>query len=202
MFGFECQECHKGVVRAQQRADIPFKVDGIPFNVPEGTVGVCDNCGAEVLSAKECKRWRALFEQMQQQSDRLLCPEDIMGLKAQLGYTTTQLAGLIGATRQSVTQWMNASRVAPQSRMADVLLRLVRECLATDSVEVLPFLTSLARDNGIDLPAPARSRLHMLGRSASPGRAAYDRAFQGRPPSDGTRPSLRVVPQGASDTAA
>lgn len=62
MFGYKCEECGKGTVRAKKFKNYKTKFKKKPFTVPSATIGVCNNCGGQHFSAKEYKRWRALFE--------------------------------------------------------------------------------------------------------------------------------------------
>jgi len=54
-------------------------------------------------------------------------------------------ARLIGSTRQSVSMWEKETRTKPPVRTADLLMKLVRQSLAGEPVDVLPSLLNEAR---------------------------------------------------------
>jgi len=54
-------------------------------------------------------------------------------------------ARLIGSTQQSVSMWEKKSRTTPPIRTADLLMKLVRQSLTSEPVDVLPFLLDEAR---------------------------------------------------------
>jgi DNA-binding transcriptional regulator YiaG len=128
------------------------KVRGQPFLVREAHVGVCDACGAEHFAAEETARWLQLFEE--EQAKRQLGAEDIKRLREDLQLSMAQFAALAGCTRQSLHNWERVDRKRPQSRMADLMLKLVRESHSVGQVDVIKFLRSQASQVGITIPAP------------------------------------------------
>lgn len=151
-----CLECGKGTVRPETRHDIPATFEHISFVVPVGEVHVCDDCGAESYAGPELERWRALFYEHQARSGLLLSGEEIGAVRESLGLNITQFAQLLGSTRQSLSYWEKPDRSAPQGRMADLLLRLVRESAAHGPVDVLRFLQERARAQGVEIELPER----------------------------------------------
>ena len=65
-----------------------------------------------------------------------------------------QFAILMGCTRQSLYNWERADRLSPQSRMADLFMRLIRESHSQRQIDVLSFLTTEAHNAGFSLPNP------------------------------------------------
>jgi len=196
MYGFRCQECHKGTVRAETRKDYPVKIQRIPFVVPKATIGVCDNCGAEYFDGSELKRWRKVLEEQQERTGGLMSAAEIRELRERLGMNMSDFAALIGATRQSLYHWEKDDREAVQSRMVDLMLRLVREGVRAGSVDVVGVLHQAARDAGVDI-APRRierpaldacDRRHRGRVLRFPDRPTFDGLFQSTAPS--TEPTL------------
>ena len=148
-FGYPCQECGKGTVLEQVIPEYPTKIRGYPFVVKEARVGVCDRCGAEHFAVQETGRWEQLFDE--EHAKHYMQPEEIRALQHALRLTMEQLASLLGCTRQSLHNWVRPDRSKPQSRMADLLMKLVRESHAKGKVDVLPFLMQEARQFGIEL---------------------------------------------------
>lgn len=60
-FGYQCQECGKGIVVKTVMAQYRTKVNGQMFIVENAAVGVCDRCGAEHFDPGETIRWRMMF---------------------------------------------------------------------------------------------------------------------------------------------
>jgi len=158
MFGYKCQECHRGTVREATRKEFEVKFDRIPFVVPEAVIGECDACGAEHFHGREYKRWRKLFEKQQAKTGGVLSPADIRELRKALGMTMSDFAALIGTTRQSLHHWEKDGREVPQSRMVDLVLRLLEEGVRHGAVDVVAFLHDRARGAGIELAAPRAAR--------------------------------------------
>ncbi len=152
-FGYKCQECGRGTVEERVVPAYHTKIKGYPFIVRGARLGVCDSCGAEHFAALETERWERLFEE--EHGRHFLSPEEIQELRRSLGITMEQLAFLIGCTRQSLYNWERPDRARPQSRMADLLMKLARECHQKGEVDVLRFLIQDVERFGIRLQLPA-----------------------------------------------
>ena len=151
MFGYTCEECSDGTVQPTTVRDFPAKFENVPFLVPEGVIGVCDKCGAQYFNGREYKRWRRLFNEWQEQQHRVMSPTEIEQLRKDLGMSKSGFAALIGATRQSVYHWEKDDREAPQSRMVDNFLKLLRKSCDDGQVDVVRFLRNAAEASGIAL---------------------------------------------------
>lgn len=151
MFNYKCPECGKGIVREKRE---PYEVNfrGIKFLVPDAILGVCDHCGAKNFDGKEYKRWEKLFEKSLHEKQKPLSPAEIKRIREQLGLNQRQFAVLIGCTRQSVYNWENTKRRVPQSRQADLMIRLLAERLQNENVDVLGFFFVEAKKVGVKLP--------------------------------------------------
>jgi DNA-binding transcriptional regulator YiaG len=153
-FGYKCQECGKGTVREETFHGYKTKLKGLPLTVDDARIGVCDQCGARHFDPSETIRWRTLLDD--KYAEAYLQPSDIQDLIKQLGLSMEQFANFVGCTRQSLYNWQQPDRTAPQSRMADLFLRLIRESHLAGQVNVLSFLTREASKLGfnIDVSAP------------------------------------------------
>lgn len=156
-FGYKCQECGQGTVLEKIFPEYQTKLKGSPLTVENARIGVCDHCGAEHFDANETARWRAVLGEKQAES--YLQPSDIRNLHKQLGLSMEQFAILLGGTRQSLYNWERADRTVPQSRMADLFMRLIRESHLVGPVNVLSFLTSEAAKLGFQLTILPRTKL-------------------------------------------
>jgi len=148
-FGYKCQECGQGTVLEKVFPEYKTKVKGYPLTVENARIGVCDRCGAEHFDPNETVRWRTLLED--KQSEFYLRPSEIRELRKQLGLSMEQFALLLGFTRQSLYNWERSDRASPQSRMADLFMRLIRESHVVGPIDVLGFLKTEAEKLGFHL---------------------------------------------------
>ena len=66
-------------------------------------------------------------------------------------------AYLIGCTRQSIYNWEKKDREKPQSRMADLLIKLVRHSFEVGKVDVIDFLIKDAEGLGIAIEVKGKA---------------------------------------------
>lgn len=195
MFGYKCPECSTGTVRATTLETFEVRFENVPFEVREAVIGVCDECGARHFDGRERRRWRRLFDQ-RRGGGRAMEARAIRQLRADLGLSRAGFAALIGATRQSLHQWENDDRAAPQSRMVDNMLWLLRQACDEGKVDVAAALMRLARDAGIELgetTAPgSESASRRGGRGFAPP-ADFDGLFGYAQPASPPSPSLTLV---------
>jgi len=156
-----CANCGKGEIKFQNVKDFETQVRGVPFTVPEATIGICNACDARFFSPQEITRWQQLFDAQQVRSGRLLSAEEIASIRLGLGMSINSFAQLLGTTRQSVYNWERKDRKSPQLRLVDLLLRLIRESSASGTVEVLQFLSE---QSGLDVIVPRQSRDCVISR--------------------------------------
>src|SRR5207244_584913 len=72
-------------------------------------------------------------------------------IRKDLNLSMEQFAFLMGCTRQSLHNWDRSDRNSPQSRMADLLMKLIRESWHTGKTDVVRFLVDQAREVGISI---------------------------------------------------
>jgi putative zinc finger/helix-turn-helix YgiT family protein len=155
-FGYKCQECGQGTVMRKVFPEYKTKLRGYPVTVQNACIGVCDRCGAEHFDPNETLRWRMELEE--RQSESYLQPAEIRELRKQLGLSMEHFAVLLGCTRQSLYNWERANRLAAQSRMADLFMRLIRETHRSGHVDALNFLTAEASKLGFQLSVSAKGK--------------------------------------------
>lgn len=148
-FGYKCQECGQGVVRERTIPEYHTRIRGYPFVVKDARIGVCNHCGAEHFAPQETDRWKQIFSA--EQAELFLKPIEIQRLRKSLGLTMEQFAILVGCTRQSLHNWERPDRIKTQSRMADLLLKIVRDSYEKGEVDVLRFLAGEAEQLGVHL---------------------------------------------------
>lgn len=154
-FQYKCQECGRGTVVEKVVPEYHTKVRGYPFTVKDARIGICSVCGAEHFAAQETDRWERIFEEGH--AKHFLSPAELQELRKSLGLSMEQFAFLVGCTRQSLYNWERHDRGRPQSRMADLLMKLVRESHKQGSVDVISVLAREAEQLGvhIELRRPA-----------------------------------------------
>jgi DNA-binding transcriptional regulator YiaG len=203
MFGYLCEKCGRGRVKATTIEGFPTRFDGTPFIVPTAAVGVCGKCGAKYFSSGERKKWREQFWKWQESQGRILSAEAIRQLRRDLQLTIADFARLVGCSRQSLYSWENSSRSIPQSRMADLLLRVVRESHARGEVNVVQFLERETR-SALPIVKPASHPPRSVGRMretrdrtrydlAAVDPAAYEKLYPKSAQPPGFSPLLRAV---------
>lgn len=177
-----CANCGKGKIEFQNVKDFETKVRGVPFTVPEASVGICNSCGAKFYSPNEIRRWQQLFDAQQLAVGRLLTAEEIASIRQGLGLSVSAFALLLGTTRQSVYNWERKDRKSPQLRLVDLLLRLVSESVANGMVDVPEFLSEQSgveltprSDSPRDVSTRRPARREPRRRWREPGE--YDRVF-------------------------
>lgn len=155
-FGYRCQECGQGRVLEKIFPEYKTKVKGYPLVVENARIGVCDRCGAEHFDPNETVRWRALLQEKQLES--YLQPDDIKNLRKELGLPMEQFAILLGCTRQSLHNWERSDRSVPQSRMADLFMRLIRDSRSLGQLDVLGYLRAEAEKLGFHLAVSPKAK--------------------------------------------
>ncbi len=145
LFEYPCPECGLGTVRTMRILNYKTKIKGFPFVVDEALIGVCDRCQAESFAPEETKRWQELFYHSLEARQAFLSPQEITELRTALGLSMEDFARLIGCTRQSISAWEKRDRTSPPTRMADLIMKLVRRALYAGTVDVLTFLLNEAR---------------------------------------------------------
>ncbi len=151
LFEYSCPECGLGTVRTTKIQNYKTKIKGYPFIVDEAYIGVCDHCKAEHFASTETKRWEELFYRSLEQRQAFLPPQETTELRKTLGLSMEDFARLIGCTRQSIYNWEKVDRSSPPSRMADLLMKLVRQSLSSGSIDVLAFILQEAKKWGVVL---------------------------------------------------
>jgi putative zinc finger/helix-turn-helix YgiT family protein len=149
LFEYTCPECGRGTVRTTRIQNYKTRIKGYPFVVGEALIGVCDHCQAEEFAPEETKRWEELFYCSLEARQAFLSPQETTELRTALGLSMEDFARLIGCTRQSISMWEKRDRTSPPSRMADLLMKLVRQSLHAGPVDVLTFLLDEARKWGV-----------------------------------------------------
>lgn len=149
LFEYTCPECGLGTVLTTPVLNYKTRIKGYPFIVDEAFIGVCNQCRAESFAPEETKRWEGLFYRSLEARRAFLSPEEIRDLRTALGVSMEDFARLIGCTRQSISAWEKQDRSSPPSRMADLLMKLVRQSLQAGSVDVIGFLLEQAKKWGV-----------------------------------------------------
>jgi putative zinc finger/helix-turn-helix YgiT family protein len=162
MFNYICEECGKGTVKEKVFENYRTKIKGYPFVVDKAVIGVCDQCGAKHFDSNETKRWEDLYNKDLELKHISLLPDEIEAVRKSLGLSMEDFAYLIGCTRQSIYNWEKRNREKPQSRMADLVIKLVRYSFEVGKVDVINFLLEEAKKIGIMIEA-TRKTITLVG---------------------------------------
>ncbi len=175
MFNYICEECGKGTVREKIFENYKTKIKGYPFVVDKAVIGVCEQCEAKHFDANETKRWEDLYNRNLEQKHISLLPDEIEAIRKSLSLSMEDFAFLIGCTRQSIYNWEKKDREKPQSRMADLVIKLVRHSFEVGKVDVISYLIEEAKKIGITLkvarktPNVAGNIIHLNVKKAPKG---------------------------------
>lgn len=176
MFNYLCEECGKGTVRATVFHDYKTRIRGYPFIVSEAVIGVCDNdnCRAKHFNSKETKRWEELYNKDLESKHVFLSAAEIFELRKSLVLSMEDFAYLIGSTRQSIYNLEKMERQRTQSRIADLLIKLVRYSSESGKIDVINFLVEETRKLGIaidiqkkNIPSPGGNVIPLTIRKVS-----------------------------------
>jgi DNA-binding transcriptional regulator YiaG len=105
------------------------------------------------------RRWNELFSKDLEQRGHLLSPQQVRTIREHLGLSIAHFAKIIGSTRQSVYNWEREDRKSPQNRIADLLIRLIRESMTSGKVDVLEFLQGQVRAADADVTIKLTSKI-------------------------------------------
>ena len=150
VFGYGCPDCGQGTVKDTRLPTYTTKIKGCPFVVKDALIGVCDSCGSKHFVDSETEKWVTAFEESQ--SSLHLSPQEIKEIRRTLGLTMDEFSFLIGCSRQSLYNWESEPRQTPQSRMADLLIRMVRQSMH-GPVNVLEVMAEEAQRYGRTIDA-------------------------------------------------
>jgi len=159
MFNYICQECGKGTVREKVFDNYRTKIKGYPFVVDKAVIGVCDQCEAKHFDPNETKRWEEQYNKYLESENILLSPDEIKATRKSLDLSMENFAFLIGCTRQSIYNWEKKDRKIPQSRMADLLIKLVRYSSEVGKVDVINFLIQEAKKLELNIEAKGKNHI-------------------------------------------
>jgi putative zinc finger/helix-turn-helix YgiT family protein len=157
LFEYTCPECEIGTVNTTRVLNYQTKIKGYPFVVDEAFIGVCNNCGAESFAPEELKRWEELFSRRLESQRAFLSPQEITELRTELNLSMEDFARLVGCTRQSISAWEKPERNSAPSRMADLLMKLLRHSLREGRVSILSLLLEEAKKWGVVIEVRQRS---------------------------------------------
>lgn len=159
MFNYICEECGKGKVKEKVFYDYQTRIKGYPFVVDKAVIGVCDQCEAKHFNANETKRWEELYNKHIESEHIFLSPDEIKAIRKSLSLSMEDFAYFLGCTRQSIHNWEKKDRKISQSRMADLLIRLVRYSSEIGKVDVINFLIEEAKKLGLNVEAKGENHV-------------------------------------------
>ena len=166
-------------------------------------VGACDSCGAKHFDAQETLRWKKVADAAQHKL--VLSPLEIKELQQLVQLSMEQFAVLIGSTRQSLHAWQKQDRTIAQSRMADLMMRLLRESYHHGKIDVLKFLIEQAKLIGIELKVRKQeespARIVLLARKRLPSQTETIYANELAAETKAERPEVLLVDNGQASSA-
>ncbi|PYS04106.1 MAG: hypothetical protein DMG16_03715 [Acidobacteria bacterium] len=135
----------------------------------------------------------------------VLSPLEIKELQQLVQLSMEQFAVLIGSTRQSLHAWQKQDRTIAQSRMADLMMRLLRESYHHGKIDVLKFLIEQAKLIGIELKVRKQeespARIVLLARKRLPSQTETIYANELAAETKAERPEVLLVDNGQASSA-
>jgi len=148
MFNYICEECGKGTVKKKVFENYKTKIKGYPFVVDKAVIGVCDQCGARHFDANEAKHWKELYNKDLELKHISLLSDEIEAVRKSLGLLMEDFVYLIGRIHQLIYNREKKDREKPQSRMADLLIKLICLSCKGEKADIISFLVDEAKKLG------------------------------------------------------
>lgn len=152
-----CPECNKGVIEPVVIPEYVTQLGGADFTVKNASIAKCNNCGFIAVAADELKRWQEQQRAENQERGLLPTPERIEKVLQHFRLTRSDLARLLGVTRQTIQAWTKDAALIPEGPGPMVVLLLEAE--AQGLVKgVYDKLVTDARGRGYALSQGARPK--------------------------------------------
>lgn len=120
-----CSECRVGVVHEEV---VPYRyaAGGLPHVILLGvSVGRCANCGAETLSVPRIAQLHRVLAATLATKATHLTANEARFLRKYLGYSTADLASIMGVAPETVSRWESTKSPQPIGATSERLLRLM-----------------------------------------------------------------------------
>lgn len=121
----KCSECRIGDVK-EQTAPYRYGAGGLPNVVLLGvTTGRCVNCGVETMTLPRISQLHRVLAAALATKATHLTPNEARFLRKYLGFSTTELAGIMGIAPETISRWESAKSAQPIGGTSERLLRLI-----------------------------------------------------------------------------
>ena len=144
----KCPNCGKSELKLVVIPSYATRIQGVPVQIDNAELRNCQQCGEEVVSAKELKRWRDTQRQQMSASGWIPKPAEIRSVRKRIQLSQKDFAALLGVTRQTVSAWERENGVALQFGPTSLLLGMMKVHLDGQAVTVLSYLFSAANARG------------------------------------------------------
>ncbi len=120
-----CTKCHVAEI-PEEKVPYRYASGGLPHVILLGvSVGRCPNCGAETLTVPRIAQLhRVLAAALATKATRLTANEARF-LRKFLGYSTTDLAAIMGVAPETISRWESTKSNQPIGAQSERLLRLM-----------------------------------------------------------------------------
>ncbi|MGD0092187.1 MAG: type II TA system antitoxin MqsA family protein [Planctomycetota bacterium] len=161
---YRCPECGEGEMVSAVVPEHKTKLGGRPVKVADAVVARCTRCGKTHVTAKELKRWERIQREQTQKSGFVPSGSEVRVLRERLGLSASNLAVLLGVTRQTVYVWESEDMGPMPIGPAALLLKLLEAEAGRDSAELYSKLRDLAiaRSAAVAEDLPGKTAAHKV----------------------------------------
>ena len=120
-----CTQCHEGIVR-EERTPYRYTSGGLPHVILQGvTLGRCPKCGAESLTVPRIAQLHRTLALALVSKPTRLDANEARFLRKYLGYSTGDLAAVMGVAPETISRWESTKTAQPIGATSERLLRLM-----------------------------------------------------------------------------
>lgn len=121
----KCTQCREGILH-EERLPCRYAAGGLPHVILDGaTLGRCSTCGAETLTIPRIAQLHRVLALTLATKPTRLMPNEARFLRKYLGYSSSDLAAIIGVAPETVSRWESTKSPQPIGVPTERLLRLL-----------------------------------------------------------------------------
>jgi putative zinc finger/helix-turn-helix YgiT family protein len=144
----KCPYCGKQEMELEIVPRHTTRLGGADVSVDDARISRCGNCNRIMVAAEELKRWRDIQRRQLQESGHTPAPQDVREIRRSYSLAVTDMAALLGVTRQAVHGWERSDSGPMPMGSAALILNLLKAELEGRCHGVFAELASAAQARG------------------------------------------------------